>query len=522
MYYGKFHRQGIHHHELGGESLCGGHRDLRSGQGIQHIVGLPGNAGAYDVHNSQSPGAFCLRDPESLRAVGSLAGLGDNNDKGIRRKQDFAVPELRSQFHPYRNLRQIFQDILTCHPHMPGGTTGHNVDRADTSDGIIVQSGFGKIDPVYFQKTLKGIFRCPWLFVDLLHHEMLIAALFCRPGFPGDLGNRYLNLISVQIEEMYLSRKDPCRLMISDIIHLPGVIQESRHIGGKIGLAFRDAQDHGTVLPGSIDFTGIVLEHQRQSVASPYPDHHTVDGVDGPDLIFFVVIVDQLDHDLRVGLTVEGIVMSQQLFLQLFVILDDPVVNPDYVGVGPGGGYSWNLAADVGVSVSFTGLPVGSPAGMADAAAAWQRFSMPGLLLQMTQLSGGLYDLHSIILAEHGKPCRIIAPVFQAGKTRKQNLRGLTLSGISNYSTHKKPPVLPVLPLLQGPPFDDRSPPDVRPCEHGARLAALSHKKGTSSPKTRSAIASHYNLYQESMNTESCSFNFMSLYTRIPAMSRKS
>ena len=77
---GQLHRQGVHGHELGTVGLGGGHGDLRPRQGVEHIVRLPGDGGAYHVHHRQCPRPLPLRLPQGGQRVRCLPGLGDNDD----------------------------------------------------------------------------------------------------------------------------------------------------------------------------------------------------------------------------------------------------------------------------------------------------------------------------------------------------------------------------------------------------------------------------------------------------------
>ena len=120
--------------------------------------------------------------------------------------------------------------------------------------------------------------------------------------------------------------------MIPDIVHFPGVVQHRRHIRSQKGFFPGYADDHGAVLPRSVDFPRKIFKHQSKGIAAPHPDHHPVDRIDRPDLIFFVIIIDYLDRDLCVRIAVELISVPEQLCLQFLIIFDDPVVHPDHCG----------------------------------------------------------------------------------------------------------------------------------------------------------------------------------------------
>ena len=96
-----------------------------------------------------------------------------------------------------------------------------------------------------------------------------------------------------------------------------------------------------SILPGNtylfecwlrrIDFSGIIPEHQGKGIASSYSYHHPVDRVNRSDLVFVVIIVNDLNRNLCVRITVELISVPEQLCLQLLIVFDDPVVHSDHI-----------------------------------------------------------------------------------------------------------------------------------------------------------------------------------------------
>ena len=77
---------------------------------------------------------------------------------------------------------------------------------------------------------MKGIPDHLRLFVDLLHHEML-EAVFPRSLFgEGYVDRLLLDLVSIQVVEVDLSRADPCEFEIINIVDLPRVGKDRRNI----------------------------------------------------------------------------------------------------------------------------------------------------------------------------------------------------------------------------------------------------------------------------------------------------
>ena len=102
--------------------------------------------------------------------------------------------------------------------------------------------------------------------MDFLHHEVLITALFRRFSVPGNLSDRLLIDISVQIIHLNRIRCQANHLVVVHIDDFSGVLQDGRHVRGKEILSLTDTQYHRAVFARRIDLTGIILKHNRQRV----------------------------------------------------------------------------------------------------------------------------------------------------------------------------------------------------------------------------------------------------------------
>ena len=433
---GQLQREGVHGDQLGTVGLGGGDGDLGSGEGIEDMVRLAGNGGAHDVHDGQGT------DPEGLglaqggQAVGGLAGLGDDDDEGFGIQQLFAVAELGGQLDPGGELGQILEDVLGGHAHMPGGAAGNDVHGGDIGQKRIGESGPGQVDPAVLQNAVQGIADSGGLFVDLLEHEMLIAALFGGLGVPGDLGGLVLDHIAVQVIENDLARGEARHLEIADVIDRAGMLQNGRDIGGQIALAVGDAENHGAVLPGGEDLAGVVAEHQGEGIGAADTDHGARNRVHGAELVFLVIVVDQLDDHLGIGLGIEGIAVPQELGLELGIVLDNAVVDADDTGLDRAGAGAGAVAADMRMGVGLAGLAVGGPAGMTDAAGAGKRAAVVGFFGEVPKLAGGFDHLGELRPVPDGQAGGVIAAVFELLQPFQQNRGGLMRPGETDNSAH--------------------------------------------------------------------------------------
>ena len=162
--------------------------------------------------------------------------------------------------------------------------------------------------------------------MDLLHHEVLIAGLLRCLCIPVDRLWRLFDLIAVQIKKYDLALADTRHFQIPDIINVSCVFQYCRNIRCNIRLTVFYTEYHRAVLAGHINFSRIVLEHDRQRIGATNTDHGMVDRIDRCTKVFPIIIVDQLYRHLSICLRIKRIAIADQLILQFLIILDDTVV----------------------------------------------------------------------------------------------------------------------------------------------------------------------------------------------------
>ena len=261
---------------------------------------------------------------------------------------------------------------------------------------------------------------------------MLEAAPFGCFGVPLNLRQLLLHFFPVQVVEGDAALVQTGHLQISDVINLACIFKDRRHIRRNIGFTVRHADDHRAVFSGHPDLSRIIPEKKSQRIGTPHTDHRLRDGVHGTDIVFFVVIIHQLDYDLRIRLGIEGIAMLQQLFLQFLIILYDPVMHPDNIVVI---GY-------MRVRVRLGRFSMGRPAGMPDPAVPLHCPAIVRFLRQYLQPSLGFYDLDVSVPVANRHSGRIIAPVFEFGQPVQKDRRRLLSSCKTYDSTHIVPPFL--------------------------------------------------------------------------------
>ena len=367
---GKLHRHAIHGGDLRTVGLGGCHRDLGPGQRVKHLVGLAGNAAAHHIHNGHGVQALFLGHAQRRQCVGRFARLAHHDHQRIFVQRHFAIAELRCQLYAHGDLCQILQHILCRHAHVPCRSAGHNVDLLVAPDLLVRKRHGRKVDGIVLDHRAQGILHRLGLLVDLLHHKMLKSGFFGGLGIPLDLGGLLFDLVAVQIVEMRFARGQLGKFQIADVIHIAGILQNGGHIRGHIGFAVGNANDHGAVLAGHPDLARIIAEHHFQRIRAAHTHHGFGNGVNGAQIILFIVIVHQLDQHLGVGLAVEGVAVFQQLGAQLGVVFNNAVVYAHHFRFHRARAGMRAVARNMGVCVHHAGLAMGGPAGMADAAGA--------------------------------------------------------------------------------------------------------------------------------------------------------
>ena len=136
----------------------------------------------------------------------------------------------------------------------------------------------------------------------------------------------------------------------------------------------------------NVDLLGAVSEDNCQGVRSSDTDHGLSQSFDGVVSVFFVVVVDGLDGDFRVGIGIECISLTDELVLKFFIVLDDTVMYANDVEV----------IGCMRVGVLLGGFPVGCPSCMTNTAGSLQALAEVGLLGEDMKAALGLDYLRMV------------------------------------------------------------------------------------------------------------------------------
>ena len=327
-------------------------------------------------------------------------------------------------------MQQPLQGVLGGHAHMVGRAAGNDIELIH-----FPQLLGGDVQVLQHHSALlnaggDGVPECFGLLHDLLEHEMLIAALLRGGDLPVHMVALLFHREQVGVgEHLDAVPGKHGDLPVVQVAYLPGVLDDSRHIGGQHLEAVPVAQDEGAVLPGGDQPVGAVSAQDAQGVGPLDPVENLCERLHH---VAPVVVLQQLGHYLRVGLGDEVHPLGLQDLPNLRVVLNDPVMHH---GESP-------VFAHLRVRVDVAGLPMGGPAGVPQAHGALQGLAAVHHVGEHLQPPLGFDHLHPFFLGPDGDARRVISSVFQPRQTIQQDGRGLLCSNESNDSAHiASPPI---------------------------------------------------------------------------------
>ena len=140
------------------------------------------------------------------------------------------------------------------------------------------------------------------LLEDLLQHEVGVAALLGGGDVPVD--SRVLLLrdrAHLGVQVVHGLRRQDGDLPVLQVDHVPGVLDDSRHVGGEEVSLRTEAQDQGALLPGGDEGVGVVRADDAQGVGALQPPQDPAHGLQHAAALL-IVELQQLGHHLAVGI----------------------------------------------------------------------------------------------------------------------------------------------------------------------------------------------------------------------------
>ena len=259
------------------------------------------------------------------------------------------------------------------------------------------------------------------LLVDLLQHEVAVAALLRGHRVPGDPPDGAGDRAPLRVQDAEPVGPDLGDLAVFHKGHVTRVLQQRRDVRGDEGLPVARAHDDGR---------GVLGDDEPLRVA-PAEEHQGVGAVDLPDGLAHRVeqihpprglLLGQVGDELGVGIRGQRRATPEQGLLEFQVVLDDAVVHHNRV------------AGPVRVGVGLGRASVGGPAGVADAGmpldgrAGEERFKAREFALGAPQRDAAA--------VQDGDTGRVVAPVLQLPQAIDQHRGGVAPADISYDSAH--------------------------------------------------------------------------------------
>ena len=260
------------------------------------------------------------------------------------------------------------------------------------------------------------------LLVDLLEHEMLIAALLRRFRIPRHFKDFLLHRFARAIRDLDAVLADNRKLTVTENIGAARARNDGGNIRGDEVFPLTETDDERIVLFRANEHIGMRLAHERERIraldAAQYLTHCRNE-------ITRIHLFKQVDNDLRIRLGLELVSLRDEFFLEGQIVLNDAVVDNRKIF----------MTIRMGMRVHIGRPPVRRPPRMTDAERA-DRDAPLDLLAQRRETPHALLNADLTVLIDRN-PRRIIAAIFQFGQPVQKKLRRLTISDIPDNSTHK-------------------------------------------------------------------------------------
>ena len=293
-----------------------------------------------------------------------------------------------------------------------GGSAGHHDDLVDRAQHRLVDAQLVEVEPAAVARpAAQSLGHGARLLVDLLVHEGLVAALDGRRDVPVDLEALALGGRAVEVDDRDILGSDADDRVLAEFQGLVRVADEGRHVRAEEVLPPPQADDERRVAPGGHYLPGVLAvdaDEREGSLQARGEAAHS-----GQEVAVLLQLEGQVVSGyLGVGLGGELDAPAGELFGELPVVLDDPVVDDGHPAV----------EADMGVSVDIGGTAVGRPPGVADRRLGGRERRGLQRGAQIVQSPGLLGRAHPL-LADDGDARAVVPAVFEEGQALENHVK---------------------------------------------------------------------------------------------------
>ena len=334
-----------------------------------------------------------------------------------------AVPVLRPEVHLDGDPRQPLDHELSDEgrvPRRPAGDEGHFFEGSDPFEGKR-QRFEEDLAGLRQHPAREGVEDRPRLLVDLLQHEVAVAAFLRHRGGPVDPLRRVFPRLPPEVGDPHPRRRGDHHLPVLEEEHVPRVGQKRGQVGGEEELPLPQPDDQRAVQARAHQRPRLPVGHREEGVRpAKLRDglaHRLLERHPRRD-----VLVQKMGDHLGVRLRGEGAALRDHLLLERPVVLHDPVVDDG------------DVARQVRVRVLVGGASVGGPPRVPHAARPGNRL-LRDALRQAGDLPLGLADGDPAAGLDRD-PRRIVPAVLQPPQAVHQDLHAGAGTGVADDAAH--------------------------------------------------------------------------------------
>ena len=304
-----------------------------------------------DIDERRGRQAQSLAPGQAGEGGGGLARLADGHGERVGHQGGGAIAELGRDLDIAGQAGQLFKGITADLGGVEGGTAGHDLDAGDRFEIDVLLEG-PTVDEIQIgrERTLDAV----GLFVDLLFHEVAVLALLDLGGRGRDDHLLTVHRFAIDVEHARAGPVEGDIVPLFQIADGLGEGADGQGIRAQIHFALAPADHQRAAAPRAEDHAVFALNQNGQGIGAGQPIEDRFEGHHGI-IAAAERAIQQVSHNLGVGLALKGVAEGLELGLEVGEILDDAVVDQ---------GHATRL---VRVGVRCGRGAMGGPAGMADA-----------------------------------------------------------------------------------------------------------------------------------------------------------
>ena len=198
--------------------------------------------------------------------------------------------------------------VLSHQTRVERRTTGHDEDLVDVAKILIGQSLLIEDDASGVEVTAQGVRDGVGLLLDLLVHEVLVAALFRGGEVPLDVERTGVTIrLAGEVVDLVRGGRDNDDLVLTEFDGFASVLDEGRDIRAEEHLPLADADDQRSGAAGGDDRVRVLRVHEDQREGSREAADHAEDAVDkvAGSRSVRIRVVNQVNGHLGVGVAQE-------------------------------------------------------------------------------------------------------------------------------------------------------------------------------------------------------------------------